>query len=252
MLLRSVRTSLFLGALALLIAGCAPAATTASSAAAPSVRASTPAAPAPTATSVAASGAPAAAPASSNSSSSDTDRLVVVPGKSKANYRVREQLARLSFPSDAVGSTSAITGTIVGKTDGTIISSESKFVVDLSTLQSDQSMRDNFLRQNVLQTNQYPNATFVPTSATGLPATLPPAGKVSFKLTGNLTIRNVTKQVTWDATCQAQSSTAGTCSATTSFTFEDVGLQIPHVFTVLSIVDKITLEVNLDLQRVSS
>ncbi len=181
---------------------------------------------------------------------SGTVTLVVVPDKSKAGYRVREQLAGLSLPSDAVGTTNAITGTILGKMDGSIDSSASKFVVDLRTLQSDQPMRDGFIQRTPLETSQYPYATFVPTSATGLPTALPASGQGSFKLTGNLTIKDVTKPVTWDATCQVQSNqTEATCQATTSFTFEDFNLTQPRVGRVLSIVDKITLEVTVDLQR---
>jgi len=183
------------------------------------------------------------------SASGDTIKLVAVPGKSQAGYRVREQLANVAFPTDAVGTTNSITGTIVGKTDGTLVSSDSKFVVDLSTLKSDQEQRDNFIRRSTLQTNQYPTATFVPTSASGLPTTVPSSGSVAFTLTGNLTIRDVTKPVTWDVTCQPQSATEGTCNATTTFKFEDFGMTVPRVFTVLSIVDSIKLEVTVDLQK---
>jgi polyisoprenoid-binding protein YceI len=176
-------------------------------------------------------------------------RLDLVPEKSEARYRVREQLVNLSLPSDAVGATKQITGTIVGKTDGTIVSSESQFVVDLRTLQSDRSMRDNFLRRNVLETDKYPFATFVPKQAEGLDLTLAPTHPTAFKLTGDLTIRNVTKPVTWDVTCQPQGDT-GTCHATTSFQFEYFGLTQPRVSVVLSIVDHIALEVDMVLQRV--
>jgi polyisoprenoid-binding protein YceI len=175
---------------------------------------------------------------------------VIVPETSQARYRVREQLASLSLPSDAIGRTHAITGTIVGNPDGSIVPSESKFVVDLSTLQSDRSQRDNFLRRAVLQTDQYQYATFVPTQAPGLPLTLPASGDVSFKLIGNLTIRDVTKPVTWTVTGHVQGNEA-TGTATTSFTFEYFNLNQPHVSVVLSIVDNITLEVDLDLQRVT-
>jgi polyisoprenoid-binding protein YceI len=185
------------------------------------------------------------------SQTGDIVKLEVVPEKSQARYRVREQLASLSLPSDAIGKTSAITGTIVGKTDGSISSSESKFVVDLSTLQSDRSQRDNFLRRNVLGTDQYPDATFVPTQATGLPPSFPSSGKAAFKLTGDLTVRNVTKPVTWDVTCQGQ-TTEGLCNATTSFNFEYFNLTQPHVSVVLSIVDNITLEVDMYLRRVGA
>lgn len=216
--------------------------------------------PAPTAATTAApatgagtSPATASAPTtSSTSDSNETVTLVVVPEKSEARYRVREQLAGFSLPSDAIGRTQAITGQIVGKTDGTIDSANSKFVVDVRTLRSDQGMRDGFIQRTPLQTSRYPNVTFVPRSAPGLPLLVPESGSASFQLTGDLTIRDVTKPVTWDATCQLESSkTEGKCSAMTSFTFADFNLDQPQVPRVLSIEDTIKLEVDLYLQRVT-
>ena len=185
-----------------------------------------------------------AAPAAS----SDLVRLVLVPDKSQARYRVREQLAGVAFPSDAVGSTNVFTGTIVGRTDGTIVSDQSKFQVDLRTLKSNEAMRDGFIGRSTLQTSQYPYATFVPTSAPGLPLTLPAKGQVAFKLIGNLTIRNVTKPVTWDVQGTVNGNTA-TGTATTNFTFEYFDLTRPSVARVLSIEDNIKLELDLTLQR---
>jgi polyisoprenoid-binding protein YceI len=177
-------------------------------------------------------------------------KYVVVPDKTVADYRVREQLARLSFPSDAVGKTNAVSGGVVIKPDGSIDSAQSKFTVDLSTLTSDEGMRDNFVRRSILDTNQYPQAVFVPTQVSGLPSPMPQSGQVSFKVTGNLTIKDVTKPVTWDVSGQITNGEAiGT--ATTSFTFEDFNLPQPHVPVVLSVVDKITLEVALDLKPAS-
>ncbi len=253
-----IRYSLALLAIGLLTMGC-------SSAQATSIQAPTPAAtltPLPAATVAAATPtavpspteAPTTAPSVSpanTTAGTGTVALQVVEGQSNASYRVREQLASLSLPSDAVGTTKAITGTIVGKTDGSIDPALSKFVVDLRTLQSDRSQRDNFLRRNVLETDQYPYATFVPNQAPGLPLTFPPTGQVAFKLVGDLTIRNVTKPVTWDVTCQPQTN-QGTCHATTSFTFEYFDLTQPRVSVVLSVVDNITLELNLVLQPASS
>lgn len=194
---------------------------------------------------------PTAGSQSGDSSTSGIVKLQIVPEKSQARYRVREQLASLSLPSDAVGKTSAISGMLVGKTDGTIDSTLSKFVVDLSTLQSDRSQRDNFLRRNVLETDQYKDATFVPKQATGLPSSFPSTGQTTFKLTGDLTIRDVTKSVTWDVSCQGQ-DTEGLCHATTSFNFEYFSLTQPHVSIVLSIVDNITLELDADLKRLNN
>ena len=207
-------------------------------------------APAVQPTSTAATNSATTASATTASSSGlQTVTLELVPGDNTATYRVREQLARLSFPSDAVGSTKNFTGTIVARADGTIVSPDSRFQVDLSTLKSDEGQRDNFIKQNTLQTNRYRYATFVPTAIQGL--SLPPKdGPVSFKLIGDLTIRNVTKQVTWDVTGTV-SGTEATGTATTSFTFAYFNIDKPNVFTVLSLEDTIKLELSLHLRRVA-
>jgi polyisoprenoid-binding protein YceI len=240
------RMGLILTAVVLFAAGCAstPAAPPAATAAPPTV--DSPVAPSsPTVTAVA---SPTAAAPANPGASGDVVRFVLAPEKSEARYRVREQLASLSLPSDAIGSTRNFTGTLVIKTDGTIVSAESKFVVDMQTLQTDRSQRDNFVRRNVLQTDQYPSAVFVPTQIAGLGSPLPTSGPVSFKLTGDLTIRNVTKPVTWDFTGQLQGNEL-TGQATTSFKFEDFNLTQPRVPVVLSVEDNIKLELDVDLQR---
>jgi len=175
-------------------------------------------------------------------------QFTIVADKSTVNYRVREQLARLNFPSDAVGKTNAITGSITILPDGSIDPSSSKFVVDVSSLASDSGMRDNYLRRGTLQSSQFPQVTFVPTQVTGLASPLPQSGNFSFQLAGNLTVRDVTKPVTWDITGQIQNEEI-TAHATTTFTFEDFNLSQPRVPVVLSVEDKITLEADLVLQQ---
>lgn len=175
-------------------------------------------------------------------------QYILVAGKSTASYKVREQLARLNLPSDAIGKTDQVSGSIVLKTDGSIDTANSQFSVDLASLQTDSSMRDGYVRGNILQTDQYPKATFIPKQITGLASPLPQSGQVAFKVSGDLTIHNVTKPVSWDVTGQVQADLA-TGVATTTFKFEDFGLNQPQVPVVLSVVDSITLEVDLTLQK---
>jgi polyisoprenoid-binding protein YceI len=225
-----------------LVAACASAPTPAP------IPADTPA-PVATASAAAATTAPgAAAPTTAAAASGSSEaKYVLVPANSEASYSIREQLAQRNFPNDAIGKTNAISGSVTVNADGTIDTAASQFTVDVSTLKSDQSMRDGYVSRSILQTNKYPLVTFVPTQATGLPATLPQSGNVSFQLAGNLTIRDVTKPVTWDVTGTVSSGEA-TGVATTNFTFEDFNLSTPHVSVVLSVVDKITLNVSVDLK----
>ena len=180
----------------------------------------------------------------SATAASDAIHLNLVADGTQARYRVREQLAALSLPSDAIGTTSAVTGTLMINPDGTIIDDQSQFVVDVTGLTSDKGQRDGFVQRNMLQTRQYPTVTFVATSASGLASPLPTSGPLSFKLNGNLTAHGTTKPATWDVTAQILSSTEMTGTATTSFTFEDYNIQQPRVSVVLSVVDKITLELD--------
>ena len=172
----------------------------------------------------------------------------ILPDQSEARYRVREQLASHDLPSDAVGATKQISGSIAVSPDGTIDSANSQITVDLTTLKSDSGMRDGFVSRSILGTSQYPNAVFVPKQVSGLPSPLPTSGDVTFKLSGDLTVRDVTKPVTWDVTGSIQGDQAkGT--ATTSFTFEDFNLQQPRVPVVLSVENTIKLEMDVTLQR---
>lgn len=175
-------------------------------------------------------------------------RWVVTPAGNEARYRVREQLARVDFPSDAVGKTNQVTGAIVIGADGKIIREGSSFTVDLASIQSDNQRRDGFIRRNTLQTDSFPKAVFVPTAATGLPAPLPATGEMAFQLTGDLTIHGVTRPATWQVKAVRGASGVVTGTATTNFKFGDYGMTIPRVGMVLSVDDSITLEYDFTLE----
>ncbi len=165
-----------------------------------------------------------------------------------AGYRVREQLVSLTAPSDAVGTTDKVTGSLVITPDGKIVADQSKLVVDLTSLHSDRNSRDGFIQRSTLQTSTYPNATFVPTAVQGLSAPLPSSGQQSFQLVGNLTVHGVTKPVTLNVNSQVNGNDV-TGQATTTFKFEDFGMTPPKAGPVLSVVDNIKLEIDFHLTK---
>src|SRR6476469_1574074 len=103
-----------------------------------------------------------AAPATSDGTVAGT---WTVSANSVAGYRVREQLANLPAESDAVGRTDKVTGsiTIEGSGDTTSLTAGS-LSVDTTSISSDKSMRDNRLRNEGLQTDSFPTATFTLTA----------------------------------------------------------------------------------------
>ena len=203
----------------------------------------------PTPTAAAAISTATPASQSTTASTADQIRFEFAASGNEARYRVREQLASLALPSDAVGVTSAVSGALVVKNDGTVVSDESKFVVDLTGLQSDRSMRDHYVQSNILQTRDYPTAEFVPTQAIGLPSPLPTSGEVTFQLVGDLTTHGVTRSTTWEIKGQVTAGGDFTGTAATHFTFEDFDLNQPRVPSVLSVQDNIQLELDFHFVR---
>ena len=163
-------------------------------------------------------------------------RFAIVAEASEARYRAREQLAERTLPSEAVGVTRGVSGTLVLRPDGTFVAEQSKVTVDLVSLKSDEDRRDNFLRRSTLQTSRFPTAEFVPKEVKGLPSPLPTSGEASFHLLGDLTVRGVTRPVTWQVNARF-SEGAVTGQASTSITFQEFELSKPRVFLVLSIED---------------
>ncbi len=187
-----------------------------------------------------------ATPAAGAAATPATGTTWTVSDTSQATVRVREQLVGVSLPSDAVLVTTGATGTFSLKDDGTF-SPDSKITFDLTTLSSDARNRDDFVKRDTLRTQQFPKAEFVPMKTTGLALPLATSGEFTFKLTGQMTIRGKTKDVTFDAVA-TRGGNELTVSATASppWNFADFGMSAPAVpFRVVSVVDEIRVAVDL-------
>jgi polyisoprenoid-binding protein YceI len=174
-------------------------------------------------------------------------RYVVAPDGNEARYRVREQLMHHDLPNDAVGKTSAITGGVTVQANGIVDTAASKITIDVTSLKSDQERRDGYVTHRTLETAQYPNVVFVPTSLAG--ATLPlSTTEQRFDVAGNLTVHGVTMPTVWHVSAKSEGNDI-TGSGWTKFTFADVQLAQPHVPVLLSVADTIRLEYDFHLVR---
>lgn len=171
--------------------------------------------------------------------------FTVAPTGNEARYRVREQLAGIDFPTDAVGVTHDITGTLVVQPNGTIIPDSSKIVVNIQNLKSDKSTRDRYLHTHSIEIDKYPTVMFTPTSFQGLSAK-PGATAQTFGMTGDLTVHGVTHPVTWQVSAHEDGDDIlGTAS--TKFTFHDFGMEPPKKAILLSVMDTVKLEYDFHL-----
>jgi polyisoprenoid-binding protein YceI len=158
---------------------------------------------------------------SAGSSTVAVDGPWKVTSGSQAGYRIKETLFGQS--NTAVGRTSAVTGTIA--ISGTTVTS-GKLSVDMTKVASDRSQRDDQFQNRIMDTAQFPTATFTLTQPIQLD-TLPADGvQVSEKATGNLTMHGTTKSVTFTVTAR-RSGTTIQISGSIPITFADWNISNP-------------------------
>ena len=174
-------------------------------------------------------------------------RIVWQPTGNAARYRVREQLVGRILPNDAVGRR-RLFGAIAFDSSGKVIAQSSKFVVDAGTFVSDKDRRDGYVRRRSLDATRYPTIVLVPTAVRGIALPLPTSGTRPFEMTGDLTVRGVTRPTIWKGLAQFQDGRV-TGSAATAFTFDDIEMEQPRVSVVLSVADTVRLEIDFNLVR---
>lgn len=159
-----------------------------------------------------------------------------------ALYRVRERLARLTLPNYAIGETNKVKGQIVLDGNGKI-TGDSFFEVEAGSFVSDEDRRDRYIRNRTLEAKRYPTIGFTATKIHSLPWPLPTEGSLHVRLIGDMTIKDVTRVVTWDLEIDFVDDKIDGI-ATVTISFEEFALEKPKVAVVLSVEDEIQLELN--------
>ncbi len=162
---------------------------------------------------------------------------------SVAGYRVRERLANLPAESDAVGRTSAVTGSLtVTETDNAVRVTEGDLSVDTTTLASDEGRRDDRLRTEGLETDRFPSATFTLTAPLDVPTAAIEGTETAVTLAGDLTLHGVTRPVEIPATARLADGRVEVLGSLT-FALADYEIVAPNVGGfIISIADEGTLE----------
>ena len=142
-------------------------------------------------------------------------------------FRIREHVAAVAAPNDAVGRSTAVTGSV---TIGGGAVTAARLAVDMRQLQTDLQERDRSMRDRGLEVERFPTAGFTLTRPVqvGLPPRRLAGRVVDLRLPGELTLHGVTRpvelpvQARWDgATIQA----AGSLQVRR----DDFGLRVPNL-----------------------
>ncbi len=153
--------------------------------------------------------------------------------QSEVHYEVGETFLQGNRFQTAIGRTRGIAGDILINIDQPAKSQVGPVVINVSQFKSDEDRRDNFIRGNNLQSSKYPTATFAMRASDGLPAQVKAGDQVSFSMTGDLTVKQTTKPVTWNVTLKYDAQQLSG-SATTNIKMSDFGvgpIQIPLLST---------------------
>ena len=183
----------------------------------------------------------------------ETRRFVVVSEQSTASYVVNEEffsgaLAKYGIEAgnaEVIGSTNAVQGELrLNLADPANALVAGRFAVNLPSLTTTRSQRDDWIRNNALESNKYPTAEFVATAIENAPASYTEGAEITFQLLGDLKVSDITLPVTFDVTATFSGDTI-TGVATAPMQLTDFGFDPPNFANTLTVANDFTIRVEL-------
>lgn len=168
----------------------------------------------------------------------------IIPQESRITYEVGETFINQNNRfSVAVGTTGQVNGSIMADLSNPETAEIGPIEVDISQFKSDSTQRDRVIRNQWLESSRFPIAKFVPTKIEGLPQQYSGSSEVSLTVTGDLTIRDVTREVVFDVMAKlVENQLSGT--ATTTLLMSDFGVGPISIMGMLNTEDQVKLTFN--------
>ena len=173
----------------------------------------------------------------------------VDPARSKATYIVDEE-----FFADATrkyglevgkykvtGETQDVAGVIQLDLSGAAVGAN-RFAVYLPTLQTDQKLRDGWIRENALKSDEFPLALFVAEEIRDAPQGYQEGDTARFQLEGELTLRGAALPAVWDVSASLQDGTIEG-SMETRLRMTDLGFDPPNFANTLTVQNEFTVRI---------
>ena len=164
----------------------------------------------------------------------------IVSAESEARFVIEEVLR--GAPTTVVGSTDQVAGQIVLDPANLSTAQVGTVQVNARTLATDNQYRNRAIKNRILRTDDHEFVTFVPKEIVGLPESGTAGETYTFQIVGDLTVTDVTREVTFDVTVTPVSATRIEGMATTAFLYTDFELAIPDAPAVDTVEDEVRLE----------
>jgi polyisoprenoid-binding protein YceI len=162
---------------------------------------------------------------------------------SEARFYIDEVL----FGNDktVIGTTPGVTGDIQFDIANPQATTVGIITVDASQLATDDNRRNNQIKNRILESSkdEFKFITFEPTSIAGFPEAIAVGDTFNVQMTGNLTIRGVSKEQSFDVTVTVVSETELQGLGSATILHADYGLSIPKVPIVARVEDEVRLEI---------
>lgn len=166
----------------------------------------------------------------------------IVPEESEVRFVLGEVLNNEDVT--VVGTTNQVAGELSVDTADPSATRIGTIQINARTLVTDNDFRNRAIQNRILETETYEYITFVPTEIVGLPEDGQVGQSYTFQIVGDLTIRDVTKQVTFDVTATPESESRLTGSASATINYADWDISIPQVQQVASVDEAMQLEID--------
>ncbi len=177
----------------------------------------------------------------------ETATFQIDPASSEARFVIDEVLN--GSPNTVTGTTREITGVIEVNPSQPSLSIVGPITVDAASLATDNNLRNGAIRRFILQAGDFPVISFASTAVEGLPAPATAGETYAFSLTGDLTIRDITRPVTFEVTITVESADRLSGFATATIQRSDFDLNIPSVPQVAEVSSDVILEIDFTAVR---
>ncbi len=158
---------------------------------------------------------------------------------SSATFRLDEELR--GSPTTVVGTSGIVLGRLEIDRDDLSTSQIGEILINARDFETDSGLRNRAVRGPILDTDAFEFISFAPATIEGLDGAASVGDELSFTVSGDLTIRDITQPVTFDVTATLTSEQAIEGTASTVVERGPFELVIPSVPSVANVSEEVQL-----------